>query len=287
MHPFHRTELLVGGPGFASLQQARFCVIGLGGVGSYAAEALARSGVGHLTLMDFDTVCLTNLNRQLHATRQTVGQSKSALMAERVRAINPKADVVAIEAFYSKKNADDVLGAGFDYVLDCIDNMTAKVHLLTTCYRRKQAVMASMGAGGRLDPTRIRVTDISKTQYDPFARIARDLLREEGITTGIECVWTEEPPNNLDAEAKAAFRCICPNKDDNDVHSCEDRYQVQGSVSWMPAIFGLTLAGAVVNRYLKRPIWSADHRSFTRQEPAEKLPIHRKIELLKSAGFSE
>ena len=258
MHPFHRTELLVGGLGFERLKAARVCVIGLGGVGSYAAEALARAGVGHLTLVDFDRVCITNLNRQIHATRLTVNQLKAELMAERARQINPKADVVAIAKFFGKDTADEILAPGFDFVLDCIDNMTAKVHLLEQCVKRDVPVLSALGAGGRLDPTRVRVSDLSETRIDPFARLVRDLLRQRGIESGIACVWSEEPPNDLDGPAQEAFRCICPDKDENTVHGCESRHQIQGSVSWMPAIFGLTMAGVVVNRLLERPIWGVD-----------------------------
>ncbi len=248
MHPFHRTELLVGGAGYDRLVDARICVIGLGGVGAHAAEALVRSGVGHVTMVDFDKVCVTNVNRQLHATRKTVGKRKAELMAERAQHINPKADIRGLVTFYEAETSDEILGDGYDMVLDCIDNMKAKVHLLTTCVAREQPVISAMGAGGRLDPTRVKVGDISKTHTDPFARIVRDNLRQAGIKRGVPCVWTDERPNALDSEAKANFRCICPGKDENTKHTCDARLQVQGSVSWMPAIFGLTMAGTVVNQ---------------------------------------
>lgn len=259
MHPFHRTELLVGGAGWRRLTEASFCVVGLGGVGSYAAEALARAGAGHLTLVDFDDVCVTNVNRQLHAFRNTVGKPKAELMAERCSAINPKADVRGRVQFFGPTTAEQVLDRRYDYVLDCIDNMTAKVMLIERCVQADQPVIAALGAGGRLDPTRVRVTDISKTRVDPFARIVRDLLRQRGIERGVECVWTDEPPNPIDEVAQAEFHCICANRGEKElVHGCENRMQVQGTVSWMPAIFGLTMTGAVVNRVLGRPVHSAD-----------------------------
>jgi tRNA A37 threonylcarbamoyladenosine dehydratase len=248
MHPFHRTELLVGGEGYDRLVGARVCVIGLGGVGGHAAEALVRSGVGHLTLVDFDKICVTNVNRQVLATRKTVGKRKAALMGERAGQINPKADIRVMETFYEEGTSDEVLGEGFDYVLDCIDNMKAKLHLLHRCVQSGQPVFSAMGAGGRLDPTRIQVSDISMTHTDPFARLVRDNLKKRGVRTGVDCVWTDEPPNALDADAQANFRCICPGKDENTKHTCDARLQVQGSVSWMPAIFGLTMAGTIVNR---------------------------------------
>lgn len=250
MHPFHRTELLVGGEGFDRLVAARVAVIGLGGVGAQAAEAVVRAGVGHVTMVDFDKVCVTNVNRQLHATRKTVGERKADLMAERARQINPKADVRGLVTFYEAETSEMILGDGYDVVLDCIDNMKAKLHLLETCVRRGQPVISAMGAGGRLDPTRVRVSDIKETHTDPFARIVRENLRKAGITEGVRCVWTDEPPNDLDPVAQAGFRCICPGKDENQKHTCDQRLQVQGTVSWMPAIFGLVMAGTAVNGIL-------------------------------------
>ena len=287
MHAFHRTELLVGGEGFARLRGASVCVVGLGGVGAYAAEALARSGVGHLTVVDFDRVCLTNLNRQLHATRSTVGESKAALMAARLRDIDPQAEVRAIEAFYGPDTADQILDRPYDAVIDAIDNMTAKVHLIRTCVSRNQPIWASMGAGGRLDPTRVRVTDISQTRVDPFAKIVRGLLRDEGILQGVPAVWTDEPPNDLDAAAQAGFRCICPDRM-NSPHSCDARLQVQGSVAWMPPVFGLTLAAAVVGAITGRetvapPAEEGDRGS--RVPSANKPSAARKRALLANSGF--
>lgn len=277
MHPFHRTELLVGSAGWQQLQGASVAVIGLGGVGAYVVEALVRSGVGHLTVCDFDKVCLTNLNRQLHATRATVGQSKAELMGERVRSINPRCDVRVVDAFYEAANADEVLDRRFDAVIDCIDNMTAKVHLIQTCVQRGLPVWSAMGAGGRTDPTRIHVTDLSDTHTDPFAKIVRKSLREVGIEQGVRVVWSDEPPNDLDAAVQEGFTCICPDKA-NSPNSCDRRFQVQGTVAWMPAMFGFMLAGAVANHLLGRelapPRVSADghERRRARMRPAVGKP---------------
>lgn len=288
MHPFHRTELLVGRGDYATLNRSSACVIGLGGVGSYAAEALVRAGLGHVTLVDFDDVCITNLNRQLHATRKTVGQCKAALMGDRARAINPKADIRDLPLFYNRETREQVLDRPYDVVLDCIDNMTAKVDLLSTCHQRGQRVLSAMGAGGRMDPTRIRVTDLSETHTDPFARMVRDLLRGLGITTGIECVWTDEPPNDLDREAQEAFRCICPNKDVNTVHSCESRHMIQGSSSWMPPMFGMTMAGVAVNRILDRPVRGPQPAKPTNKQAAvpNKIGKERRKALISALGES-
>jgi len=257
MHAFQRTELLLGSEGYARLRDARMLVVGLGGVGSWAAEALVRAGVGHLTLVDFDRVCLTNLNRQLHATRRTVGAAKAGVMAERCKAINPKAEVVVEQAFFEASTADRILGPGHDVVLDAIDNVTAKLDLLERCVRDGRRVVSAMGAGGRTDPTRIRVSDISRTAKDPLARVVRTTLRSRGIHTGFEAVWSDEPPNGLDQAVQDEFHCICP-WGENDHHSCSHRNLVQGTVPWIPAMFGMVLAGTAVNRLLGRPVLGSD-----------------------------
>ena len=287
MHPLHRTELLVGREGFARLSQARVCVIGLGGVGSYAAEALVRNGVGHITMVDFDLVCVTNVNRQLHATRKVVGKSKVELMRDRALAIHPKCDVRALRTFYNAQNHDEVFSSGpFDFVLDCIDNMTAKIHLLSKCIEDGQPVISAMGAGGRLDPTRVRVTDIADTRMDPFARIVRDLLRQKGIESGFPCVWSEEPPNDLDPFAQAEFQCICSNRGEDVLHQCEKRLQIQGSVSWMPSIFGLTMAGVVTNALLGREVRSDMTPRVVRMAPVkDKISHERRKALMSEAGY--
>ncbi len=249
MHPFHRTELLVGTQGFARLRAARVLVVGLGGVGSYAAEALARSGVGHLTLVDFDRVCVTNLNRQLHATRATVGQPKADLMVERVRAIDPKADVRGLVRFYGPESEAEIFDRPYDAVIDAIDHMATKLHLIETCVQRGVPIFVAMGAGGRMDPTRVRVSDISETRIDPFAKIVRKNLRARGIERGVTCVWTDEPPHALDAEVQEGFTCICPDKM-NSPQSCDRRFVVQGTVAWMPPVFGMTLASAVAQHVM-------------------------------------
>jgi tRNA A37 threonylcarbamoyladenosine dehydratase len=287
MHPFHRTELLVGGEGFDKLAASSACVIGLGGVGGHAAEALARTGIGRLVLVDFDKVCITNVNRQLVATRRTVRQFKAELLAERAREINARVDATAINAFYDADTSAQILGDGFDLVLDCIDNMTAKVHLLHTCVERGQYVVSAMGAGGRLDPTRVRVSDVSETRGDGFARLVRDLLRQRGVTTGVPCVWSDEPSNELDEAAEASFRCICPDKDLKARHSCENRHQVQGTVAWMPAIFGLTMAGVAVNHLLGREIVDRVTAKSKMKPSPNKLGRARRKELVASASVED
>ena len=282
MHPFHRSELLVGAEGFDRLAASSAVIIGLGGVGSYAAEALVRSGFGRVALVDFDRVCITNVNRQLHATRSTVRQFKADLMADRARAINPRAEIVPMRLFYGPETSSEILDPGYDVVLDCIDNMTAKIHLLERCHAEGRYVVCAMGAGGRMDPTRIQVTDLAETRADPFAKIVRQLLRARGIHTGIDCVWSDEPPGDLDPGAEAAFRCICPDKDLKSQHSCEGRHQVQGTVAWMPAMFGMTMAAVAVHHLLDRPITT--QRVDRRMRPSDKPSRATKRALLAAAA---
>ncbi|MCB9792536.1 MAG: tRNA threonylcarbamoyladenosine dehydratase [Alphaproteobacteria bacterium] len=260
MHPFHRTELLVGKKGFARLQRSSVLIVGLGGVGSFAAEAIARSGVGRIGLCDFDEVCVTNLNRQLHAFRRTVGMPKADLMQKRVSAINPKAEVIAFNAFYNADSSEEILGPGWDWVIDCIDNVSAKLHLLETCVRRGIPVVSAMGAGSKLDPTRVKVSDLAHTRNDPLAKVIRKQLRRRGVDEGVIAVWSDEPTVELDADVSAAFRCICPTRG-NDFHNCDDRHVIQGTASFLPGMFGLAAAGAVVNGILERDLLSArQHR---------------------------
>ena len=273
MHPFHRTELLVGRKGWARLQRSSVLIVGLGGVGSFAAEAIARAGVGRIGLVDFDDVCITNLNRQLHAFRRTVGLPKSGLMAERCRLINPKAEVIDNATFFSAETSEALLSPGWDWVIDCIDNVTAKLHLLETVSRRGLPVVAAMGAGSKLDPTRVQLSELAHTRVDPFAKVIRKELRRRGVDIrNILAVWSDEPPVVLDQDVADAFHCVCPSGD-NGKHSCDDRNVVQGTVSFMPSLFGLMASGAVVNGIINRPVRGVDlgRRMFGEHEPEAPL----------------
>ena len=249
-HRFSRMQLLVGQDGLAKLAAASVAVFGIGGVGSYAAEALARAGVGQLTLVDFDDICLTNVNRQIHALDGTIGQAKVSAMAERCRAINPQARLTPLRSFYSADTSAELLAPGFDYVLDCIDHITAKLHLLETCVSRNLPVIASMGAANKLDPTQLAVADLADTQKCRLARIIRKELRKRGIDRGIKVVYsTEEFRPLTDETAICAEDCVCPNKQDQQWR-CEDRRVILGSSSYIPPLFGLTMAGEVVRALL-------------------------------------
>lgn len=246
-------------PGLHRLMASRVVVVGVGGVGSFAAEALARSGVGQLSLVDFDKVCVTNTNRQLHTMKGTVGLRKVEVMAERLRLVHPTSHIEAVPVFYSAETSERLLDGQVDYVVDAIDNLTAKAHLLAQCTRRGIPVVASMGAAARIDPTMIRVDDLSNTIKDPFARALRKILREQydigaikGSRTGIDAVFSiEEPsaPHPMAYDAEAGFRCVCPGGK-NGMHDCDRRARIDGSAAFLTGSFGLTAASVVVRRLI-------------------------------------
>jgi tRNA A37 threonylcarbamoyladenosine dehydratase len=249
-HRFSRLDLLVGKEGLARLANASVAIFGVGGVGSFAVEALARGGVGRLTLVDFDDICLTNVNRQLHALDGTIGRAKVQVMAERCRAINPAMQVEALKAFYCADNSEELLGRGYDYVLDCIDHITAKLHLIESCLQRGQPVISSMGAANKLDPTQLKVTDIAHTGQCRLARVIRKELRRRGIHGGLQVVYSTEEYRPLGpATAVCAENCICPNQEDQQWR-CTDRRVILGSSSVIPPLFGLTMAGEVLRALL-------------------------------------
>lgn len=249
-HRFSRMELLAGAAGMEKLKEASVAVFGIGGVGSFAVEALARAGVGRLTLVDFDEICLTNINRQIHATGETVGNSKVQEMAERCRAINPRIAVEPLPVFYEADNAAELLGRGHDYVLDCIDHITAKLHLIETCKHRRIPIISSMGAANKLDPTKVQICDLSETQKCRLARIMRKELRRRGIERGVRVVYSTEEFRPLSSGSNVCTEnCICPNKEDQRWR-CTDRRVILGSSSYIPPIFGMMMAGDVVRELL-------------------------------------
>jgi tRNA A37 threonylcarbamoyladenosine dehydratase len=252
LHRFSRTELLVGRAGLDQLHNSHVIICGIGGVGSYAAEALGRAGVGQITLVDFDDICLTNVNRQIHALTSTVGQSKVEAMAARLHDINPQAEIKPLKAFFSRENAEELLSSRPDYVLDAIDHFTAKAALITICREHGLPVISSMGAANKLDPTKIQVADVSETRNCRMARSMRKILRKAGIESGVKVVYSTEEHRELDPATSAACgaECICPNRGDQ-VFSCEHRRVILGSISYLPSIFGLTMAGVVVNHLLQ------------------------------------
>lgn len=247
-HKFSRTEILIGKAGLVKLQQSKVMIFGVGGVGSFAAEALARSGVGSLILVDYDDICLTNINRQLHALHSTIGKAKVEVMKSRILEINPKANVEALRKFYSEADADELLGRKPDYVVDAIDTVSSKVSLAKECLKRGIPLISSMGAGNRITAENYRVTDISKTSGDPLAKAMRKLLRKEGITKGVKVVYSPDLPlTPLPSEADCRNNCICPG---GDAH-CALKRQIPGSISFVPPVVGFLMAGEVVRDLLK------------------------------------
>ena len=256
---FDRAARLFGEPGLHQLMQSRVLVVGVGGVGSFAAEALARSGVGTLALIDFDKICVTNTNRQLHAMKGTVGRQKVEVMAERLRLVHPTSSVETIPRFYNQESSDPLLSGQVDHVVDAIDNLTAKAHLLSTCARRGIPVVSCMGAAARMDPTKIVVDDLSNTRKDPFARALRRILREQYAMdarkdhpVGIDAVFsTEEPtdPSPLSYDKGVGFRCVCPGGK-NGLHDCDRRARIDGTAAFVTGAFGLAAAGVVVRRLI-------------------------------------
>ena len=233
---FSRMELLIGTEALAKLQHTSVMVFGIGGVGSYAVEALARAGLGRLTLVDFDEVCSSNINRQIHALDSTVGRPKVEVMAERCRAINPQLEVIPIHQFYCAETSAGLLAPESDYVLDCIDHIAAKLHLLQSCYQQGLPIISSMGAANKLDPTQVRVADLAETKKCRLARIIRKELRKRGIERGIKTVFSMEeflPLNDAEADV---------------------RRPVLGSSSYLPPIFGLTMAGEVIQTLLREKV---------------------------------
>jgi tRNA A37 threonylcarbamoyladenosine dehydratase len=258
---FDRAARLFTEPGLARLMEARVIVFGAGGVGSFAAEALARSAVGELVLVDFDEVCVTNTNRQLHALKGNVGKRKVDVMAERLRLIHPAGLVSPVARFYAADTSDELLSGRIDFVVDAIDNMTAKAHLIATCLRRNIPLVSSMGAAARLDPTRIRTADLAETQRDPLARHVRKLLRQHhGLEVsdksplGVTAVFSDEEPiapSDVHYDHGKGFTCVCPNGD-NGMHSCDKRSRIEGSASFVTGAFGLACAGVVVRTLIGR-----------------------------------
>ena len=277
---FDRTARLLGDDGVARLERSTVTVFGIGGVGSFAAEALVRSGVGRMILVDYDRICVTNVNRQLHAQKGTLGKSKVSVMAERLRLINPDAMIETRAEFYGPETSARLLMPEPDVVIDAIDNMAAKMHLIATCLRDKLRCVSAMGAAARLDPTQVRIADLSETRVDPFARdLRRNLRRKHGLDCtrrlGVWAVFSEETPIAPQALGydDGAFRCVCPGGD-NGVNDCEHRNRIEGSVAFVPSAFGAAAASLAVKLLcglpLPRPLVDADApppRRPTRLQP--------------------
>lgn len=244
LNEFSRTQLLLGKEAMEKLKNSTVAVFGIGGVGGYVVEALARSGVGGFAIFDDDKVCLTNINRQIIATRKTIGKKKVDVMAERILDINPKAKVETHATFYLPENADEFDLGKYDYVVDAIDTVTAKLELIVRAKAANVPIMSSMGAGNKLNPTMLEVADIYKTSMDPLAKVMRHELKKRGVKK-LKVVYSKEQPiTPIDDEEMSCKRnCVCPPGSER---KCTDRRAIPGSVSFVPSVAGLIIASEVV-----------------------------------------
>ena len=249
LNQFSRTQLLFGKEAMERLYNARVAVFGVGGVGGYTVEALARSGIGTLDLIDDDKVCLTNLNRQILATHKTVGKYKVDVAEERIHDINPDAVVNTYKTFYMPDTADQFDFSQYDYVVDAIDTVKGKLELVMQAQATGTPIISCMGAGNKLDPTRFRVADIYKTSGCPLARVMRTALRKRGVKH-LKVVYSDEIPTRPieDMSISCRSHCICP---PGAKHKCNERRDIPGSTAFVPSVAGLIIAGEVVKDLAK------------------------------------
>ena len=241
---FSRTQLLLGEEAMDRLKNTRIAVFGVGGVGGFVCEALVRSGVGAFDLIDDDKVCLTNLNRQIIATRKTVGKYKAEVMRDRMIEINPDVDVRIHKRFFLPENADEFPFSEYDYVVDAVDTVTAKIELVMKCQKEGIPIISSMGAGNKLEASAFKVADIYKTKMCPLAKVMRRELKKRGVKK-LKVVYSEEKPTRPieDMSISCRTNCICPPGAE---HKCTERRDIPGSVAFVPSVAGLIIAGEVV-----------------------------------------
>jgi len=232
-----RAALLFKPSGIEKLKNAHVLVVGLGGVGSFAAEFLARAGVGNLTIVDGDVVDITNINRQMPALHSTVGLPKVHVVGDRLMDINPELKLTRIEEFLSPEKAYDLVSDQFDFVLDCIDSVTPKLNLIIASKKKKVKIITALGAGGKYDAGKVRVTDIAKTDYCPLAKVVRKRLKKEGISSGVKAVYSYERPDQSSIKM---------------TDGTNYKRSFYGTNSWMPCLFGLHAAEFVVKYLLKK-----------------------------------
>ena len=244
LNQFSRTELLFGKEAMEKLEHSRVAIFGIGGVGGYVCEALVRSGVGAFDLIDDDKVCLTNLNRQIIATRKTVGKYKADVMKERILEINPNADVRIHKCFFLPENADNFPFEEYDYIVDAVDTVTAKIALVLKAQEFNIPIMSSMGAGNKLDASAFKVSDIYKTKVCPLAKVMRRELKKRGVKK-LKVVYSEEKPTRPieDMAISCRSHCICP---PGAQHKCTERRDIPGSTAFVPSVAGLIIAGEVI-----------------------------------------
>lgn len=247
-HSLSRTELLIGKDGLTKLKESKVVVFGIGGVGSFTVEALVRAGVGKLVLIDDDTICLTNLNRQIHATYKTISKSKVGVMKDRILEINPKCEVITHETFVTAENMGEIITEDTDYVVDAIDTVTSKIALVEYCKEHNIGIICSMGTGNKLDPTQFRVADIYDTKICPLAKVMRHELRKRNVDS-LKVVYSEEIPTKpkLDEVITCKEGCICTGGS----KKCAIKRQIPGSISFVPSVAGLIIGGEVIKDLIK------------------------------------
>lgn len=244
LNQFSRTELLLGNEGIEKLAKSRVAIFGIGGVGGYVVEALVRSGLGAIDIIDDDKVCITNLNRQLFATRKTVGKQKVDVAKERILDINPDVDVKTYQTFYTPQTENEFDFSQYDYVVDAIDTVVGKLSLIEKAKAAGVPIICAMGAGNKMDPTKFEVADISETSVCPLARVIRTELRKRKIS-GVKVVYSKEipikPKENTAISCK--YHCVCP---PGTVRKCTAKHQIPGSNAFVPPVVGLIIAGEVI-----------------------------------------
>lgn len=249
LNQFSRTELLLGKEAMEKLENSRVAVFGIGGVGGYTVEALVRSGVGAIDLIDDDQVCLTNLNRQLIATRSTVGKYKVDVMADRIKDINPNCKVLTHKCFYLPETKDDFDFSQYDYVVDAIDTVSGKIQLVMQAKECNTPIICSMGAGNKLNPAMFEVADIYKTSVCPLAKVMRREMKKRGVKK-LKVVYSKEQPIRPIEDMSISCRnhCICP---PGAKHKCTERRDIPGSTAFVPSVVGLIIASEVVKDLIK------------------------------------
>ena len=244
LNQFSRTQLLLGQEAMDRLAASRVAVFGIGGVGGYVCEALVRSGIGAFDLIDDDKVCLTNINRQIIATRTTIGKYKVDVMKERMLDINPKADINVHKCFFLPENSDDFDFEKYDYVVDAVDTVTAKLEIIMKAKKHNVPVISAMGAGNKLDPSAFMVADIYDTKICPLARVMRRELKKRNVDS-LKVVYSQEKPTRPieDMSVSCRSNCVCP---PGAAHKCTERRDIPGSTAFVPSVAGLIIAGEIV-----------------------------------------
>ena len=249
LNQFSRTELLLGEEAMEKLKTSRVAVFGIGGVGGYVCEALVRSGLGNFDLIDDDKVCLTNINRQIIATRKTVGKYKVDVMEERMKDINPDVNVTVHKCFFLPENAAEFDFESYDYVVDAVDTVTAKLELVMKCKEKDVPIISSMGAGNKLDASAFRVADIYDTKVCPLAKVMRRELKKRGVDR-LKVVYSEEKPISPIDDMAISCRSNCISSPDA-AHKCTERRAIPCSVAFVPSVVGLIIAGEVIKDLIK------------------------------------